>query len=75
MNPSLVLNSKMRRFLLFALTAGIALPLVACSSKKETSEDVSQPSGPTSLEDADASDVKDAPVPPKKGKPTLKVIK
>ncbi|MCP4278843.1 MAG: stringent starvation protein B, partial [Alteromonas sp.] len=25
--------------------------------------------------DADASDVKDAPVPPKKGKPTLKVIK
>jgi len=40
MNPSLVLNSKMRRFLLFALTAGIALPLVACSSKKETSANV-----------------------------------
>jgi len=38
-------------------------------------EEDSQPSGPTSLEDADASDVKDAPVPPKKGKPTLKVIK
>ena len=30
----------MRRFLLFALTAGIALPLVACSSKKETSANV-----------------------------------
>lgn len=41
----------------------------------DTSENASQPSGPTSLEDADASDVKDAPVPPKKGKPTLKVIK
>ena len=40
MNPSLVLNSKMRRFLLFALTAGIALPLVACSSKKETSANI-----------------------------------
>ena len=40
MNPSLVLNSKMRRFLLFALTAGIALPLVACSPKKETSGNV-----------------------------------
>ncbi len=30
----------MRRFLLFALTAGIALPLVSCSSKKETSANV-----------------------------------
>ena len=30
----------MRRFLLFALTAGIALPIVACSSKKETSTNV-----------------------------------
>ena len=30
----------MRRFLLFALTAGIALPIVACSSKKETSANV-----------------------------------
>jgi len=47
----------------------------AQQERPETSEDVSQPSGPTSLEDADASDVKDAPVPPKKGKPTLKVIK
>ena len=47
----------------------------AQQERPETSEDVSQPSGPTSLEDADAGDVKDAPVPPKKGKPTLKVIK
>ena len=30
----------MRRFLLFALTAGIALPIVACSSKEETSTNV-----------------------------------
>ena len=30
----------MRRFLFFALTAGIALPIVACSSKKETSANV-----------------------------------
>ncbi len=30
----------MRRFLLFALTAGIALPLVSCTSKKETSANV-----------------------------------
>lgn len=30
---------------------------------------------PSSIEDADASDLSDAPVPPKKGKPTLKVIK
>ena len=37
MNPLLIINSKMRRFLLFALIAGIALPLVACRSKKETS--------------------------------------
>ncbi|BFT29254.1 ClpXP protease specificity-enhancing factor [Alteromonas sp. D210916BOD_24] len=35
-----------------------------------------QPSGPTSIEEADtAVDGNDAPVPPKKGKPTLKVIK
>lgn len=30
---------------------------------------------PSSIEDADASALSDAPVPPKKGKPTLKVIK
>ena len=47
----------------------------AQQERTDTSEDTPQPSGPTSLEDADASDVKDAPVPPKKGKPTLKVIK
>ena len=47
----------------------------AQQERSEESEDLSQPSGPTSLEDADASDVQDAPVPPKKGKPTLKVIK
>ena len=35
-----MLNSEMRRFLLVALTAGIALPIVACSSKKETSINV-----------------------------------
>ena len=27
----------MRRFLLFALTAGIAIPIVACSPKKQSS--------------------------------------
>ncbi|QDG37468.1 ClpXP protease specificity-enhancing factor [Alteromonas mediterranea] len=47
----------------------------AQQERSEEPEDLSQPSGPTSLEDADASDVQDAPVPPKKGKPTLKVIK
>ena len=30
----------MRRFLLFALTAGIALPIVACNSKKGTSANI-----------------------------------
>ena len=30
----------MRRFLLFALTTGIALPIFACSSKEETSTNV-----------------------------------
>ena len=44
----------------------------AQQERPETSEDVSQPI-PTSLEDADASDVKDAPVPPKKGA-HLKVV-
>ncbi|MCQ8850011.1 stringent starvation protein B [Alteromonas sp. 76-1] len=34
-----------------------------------------QATGPASIEDVDASDNTDAPVPPKKGKPTLKVIK
>ncbi|MEL7388078.1 MAG: ClpXP protease specificity-enhancing factor [Pseudomonadota bacterium] len=43
--------------------------------KSEDDKSTSQPSGPTSLDEADASDVSDAPVPPKKGKPTLKVIK
>ena len=36
----MTLNSKMRHFLLFAVTVGIALPLVACNSKKETSANV-----------------------------------
>jgi len=35
----------------------------------------SQATGPASVEDFEASDNIDAPVPPKKGKPTLKVIK
>lgn len=47
----------------------------AQQERTETSEDVSQPSGPTPLEDADSGDIQDAPVPPKKGKPSLKVIK
>lgn len=34
-----------------------------------------QATGPASIEDVDASDNTDAPIPPKKGKPTLKVIK
>ena len=40
MNTILILNSKMQRFLLFLLTAGITLPLVACSSKKEISANI-----------------------------------
>lgn len=35
----------------------------------------SQPQGPASLDDNDLTDNSDAPVPPKKGKPTLKIIK
>jgi stringent starvation protein B len=46
----------------------------AQEQRQQDESDTSQPpSGPTSLEDAE--DVTDAPVPPKKGKPTLKVIK
>lgn len=45
------------------------------SRTEEAEESDVQVSGPTSLEDADTLDTNDAPVPPKKGKPTLKVIK
>lgn len=34
-----------------------------------------QPQGPASVEDSEGVDNTDAPVPPKKGKPTLKIIK
>ena len=48
----------------------------AQEERQQQESDAPQPqSGPTSLEDADAVDKADAPVPPKKGKPTLKVIK
>ncbi len=47
----------------------------AQQERSDDAQDDTSPSGPTSLEDADTNDVQDAPVPPKKGKPTLKVIK
>ncbi len=44
--------------------------------QREESESSPQASGPTSLEEADTTaDTSEAPVPPKKGKPTLKIIK
>ncbi|MEC8376902.1 MAG: ClpXP protease specificity-enhancing factor [Pseudomonadota bacterium] len=48
---------------------------VARAQESRAEESDVQVSGPTSLEDADTLDTDDAPVPPKKGKPTLKVIK
>jgi stringent starvation protein B len=51
---------------------------VARSDAMEPAEPISsepEQTGPTSIEDADAPASSDAPVPPKKGKPTLKVIK
>jgi stringent starvation protein B len=44
-------------------------------AKNTTDSSPSQPQGPASLDDNDLTDNSDAPVPPKKGKPTLKIIK
>ncbi|NDV89616.1 ClpXP protease specificity-enhancing factor [Alteromonas sp. 345S023] len=44
-------------------------------AKNTTDPAPSQPQGPASLDDNDITDNSDAPVPPKKGKPTLKIIK
>ncbi len=42
---------------------------------KNTESTPSQPQGPASLDETETPDNSDAPVPPKKGKPTLKIIK
>lgn len=48
---------------------------IARSDAPESESTEVEQTGPTSLSDADDVGVSDAPVPPKKGKPTLKVIK
>lgn len=48
---------------------------IARSEAPESESTEVEQTGPTSLSDADDVGASDAPVPPKKGKPTLKVIK